>query len=603
MARREPGTAEPYISQPINLNEFRGFLVLMSDGLYEAYETWTGRPFHVNEDIAHLVAEEMKKSSDLSIVAQNVVEKVKHLFRSACKEGKRSGRLDDITLIVRNFGYPMAVPHTRSYPDGMSSLSSAHSGGSGHHPPSLLPSMSYPSQIQNQAISSVGYPGPGGYPALYSTPGQQYYVDPRAYGGGMGQPFQSLAVGSSGASNVPNTGVLYSTPLHAAAGRVASQGHYTAQQTNFDAVSSSSPRQGFINHGYNVGGGGGGYPPNYTQSNQMVGGAGGFGQQRQRTHPPAGYTASDPSQQVPPHPEYNKRSNSIPVNMPSPEHRGQQHHVSGLRHEYENVSNRPLNTIVESPSSNLTASPTNASVSVSPGGAVYENVAVRTQHTLQQPAGEGQGLQTNRYSDSCLNEKMRDASLEDTNLGPSVPTIELPVRPRSAEPTRPANDDLSSLSALPSNQPSTLNQREEDMLLYGWSADEPGSQLNSMSTLKSQPGTLSSSEVPSIRSESSLLAASTGDSEARTPINVEDRQLGSAAAGAVSRESGGAASEEDEEEDGDGDEGVFTADMSDFSEASGTEGDEDQINPESGEIRPYIKNWGNFPFDKPWDEV
>lgn len=74
----------------------------MSDGLYEAYEAWTGRPERVNDDIAHLVAQELKNCHDLKMVAQNVVEKVKHLYRDTCKRERRSGRLDDITLVVKS---------------------------------------------------------------------------------------------------------------------------------------------------------------------------------------------------------------------------------------------------------------------------------------------------------------------------------------------------------------------------------------------------------------------------------------------------------------------------------------------------------------------
>lgn len=77
----------------------------MSDGLYEAYEAWTGRPDRVNEDIAQLVAQELKMCPDLKSVAQNVVDKVKTLYRDTCKRDRRSGRLDDITLVVKLLGH------------------------------------------------------------------------------------------------------------------------------------------------------------------------------------------------------------------------------------------------------------------------------------------------------------------------------------------------------------------------------------------------------------------------------------------------------------------------------------------------------------------
>ena len=76
----------------------------MSDGLYEAYEAWTGRPDMVNKDIAHLVVQELRGCGDLKVVAQKVVDKVKVLYRDTCKRDRRSGRLDDITLVIKNLG-------------------------------------------------------------------------------------------------------------------------------------------------------------------------------------------------------------------------------------------------------------------------------------------------------------------------------------------------------------------------------------------------------------------------------------------------------------------------------------------------------------------
>ena len=204
-AHREPGTAEPYVSRPIHLSSFQGFLILMSDGLYEAYEAWTHRPTMVNDDIAHLVAQEMKKTSDLSVVAQNVVESVKNLFRTTCKKDKRSGRIDDITLIVRNFGYPTPIPHAQSYPGNMVTVHSSvpsQSVVSGqpsmHNPPPLHPSISFPSHMHhahqpiapNPPAQQSPYAMPGAY--QYSSPGG----DPRGYS--MTQPHMSLSSGGGG---------------------------------------------------------------------------------------------------------------------------------------------------------------------------------------------------------------------------------------------------------------------------------------------------------------------------------------------------------------------------------------------------------------------
>ena len=106
-ATKEPGTAEPFIGKPLDTRSITGFLVLMTDGLYDAYQSWTGRPTMVNQDLAHLIAQEMDHCQDVAHVAQNVVEKVKQVYKVSCWEKRSPGRIDDITLIIRNFGYPL----------------------------------------------------------------------------------------------------------------------------------------------------------------------------------------------------------------------------------------------------------------------------------------------------------------------------------------------------------------------------------------------------------------------------------------------------------------------------------------------------------------
>ena len=89
--------------------------MLMSDGLYDAYQLYTQRPDFVNRDLGYLIAQEMKQSTDIAAVAHNVVKKVKQLYRITCKKNVCKGRLDDITLVIRNLSYPMAsFPRTDS---------------------------------------------------------------------------------------------------------------------------------------------------------------------------------------------------------------------------------------------------------------------------------------------------------------------------------------------------------------------------------------------------------------------------------------------------------------------------------------------------------
>ena len=342
---------------------------------------------------------------------------------------------------------------------------------------------------------------------------------------------------------------------------------------------------------------------------ETAAGGGEIGRDHQRQHPPhppLGFTVSEPRQHQPlPHPEYNKRLGSLQYSQgsllsnTSPEHGRQQQ----VRHDYENTRNRIPNTISETDPQS--SSPTKSSGGM-PSGAKYENVVLRTQNL--QP-GSAQGLQANRYSDSCLDEKVHDMSLEESpgRTGYSNPS-EQPPRPHSADPSRSANDDsFTSISALPSLQPPLVDQESEDYLLYGWKLkpEDGSSQLSSMSTpTPSQPGTLSSSEMQSIQeggggTSQPYSSTQSSESEARTPMNGEDRVLGSKPPQAQATDVDDKGDIEDQEED----EGLFTADLSDFSEASEAEGDTDEIDAESGEIRSYIKSWGNFPLDLSWEEL
>ena len=567
----------------------------MSDGLYEAFEAWSGRPMRVNDDIAHLVSDEMKKTSDLSVVAQNVVEKVKYLFRGTCQKGKRSGRLDDITLIVRNFGHPMAIPHSESYPRDMAS--STHLGGVGSHPyqggqqdpPQLQTSISYPSHMHHQ-------PGAGAHLAGgYMTP----YGD-SSYFQGAAKPVSHRSMTQP---HVPLSSTAQFPQNYSGFQMEAQTRH---PHPNYPSLPSQPG--GYHNRDYyqgGGGGGGGGYPSNY--------------QHHQQSHKPVGYTVSGPKQHIPQHPAHSQRTGShdFTAKMSSPEH-GRQ--LAGGRQGYENVPNRLLNMISETTDSRLSASPSSSGASggVQPPqhapASVYENVTLRTQQQQHlQPNAEGQNLQPNRYSDSCLVDKMHGASIEDSSmkLTSNTPSnVDLPARPHSAEPQRIVNDSF--ISALPGSQDLECDLEDEYYYLYGWKKS-PEDANSSLSTLKSQPGTLSSSELPSISeggvvSQPSLMSAPSSDIEAKTPVllnNGDSRQLGSSSGHhQVTNEQAKKTDPEEEEEDGleDDEEGVYTADMSDFSETSEAE-DGNEIDAESGEIRSYIKSWGDFPPNLSWEEL
>ena len=463
----------------------------------------------------------------------------------------------------------------------------------------LQSTVSYPSHMHNQPNVSphpgihpspqrpYGVPGGGGSPSYYAG----YHPD---YHHG-GQPHMSLQQGSA----VSSGNIASNDPTFYSMGAGAARTNYSGSQ-GVDPQNRHPHAVGGHHHYEHGGvynqGAGGGYPSSYQhqpnqQYQQPVGGQLASGQQP-RPHPPAQYTVSDPHKNIPPHPAHSKRSGSLPQALPtSPEH-------GSPRHKYENVPPTVgLNTIAESePRTTTTAmtSPTKQS------GAIYENVPLRQQQaTLQQPGFGGE--QTNRYSDSLLAEKTREMSLDQQTPGESgsgASGVVPQPRPRSAEPPR-QNENFMSISALPSDQGGSMNPVDENLLMYGWTP-ETGGDSSSMSTLTQ--GTLSSSELPSVPSMGGAShTPSLPEAEVKTPVNGEIRQLGikDPAPPLPTKSQSAESAKEDEQGE---DEEWFTADMSDFSEASEAEGD-DEIDAESGEIRSYIKNWGMFPLHLSWEEV
>ena len=126
----------PHIHESIDISGSQGFILFMSDGLYKAYEEWSKRPDRINEDLAHLVAREFKNcqhGEDERLVAQNVVEKVKHLYKETHKRAMTPGRLDDITLIVKRLGLAhsqsmVISPASSTHPYGGDVLQTAPPG-------------------------------------------------------------------------------------------------------------------------------------------------------------------------------------------------------------------------------------------------------------------------------------------------------------------------------------------------------------------------------------------------------------------------------------------------------------------------------------------
>ncbi|CAH6791197.1 Tab1 [Phodopus roborovskii] len=109
-AKSKPIIAEPEIHGAQPLDGVTGFLVLMSEGLYKALEAAHG-PGQANQEIAAMIDTEFAKQTSLDAVAQAVVDRVKRIhsdtFASGGERAKFCPLHEDMTLLVRNFGYPL----------------------------------------------------------------------------------------------------------------------------------------------------------------------------------------------------------------------------------------------------------------------------------------------------------------------------------------------------------------------------------------------------------------------------------------------------------------------------------------------------------------
>ncbi|XP_033631253.1 TGF-beta-activated kinase 1 and MAP3K7-binding protein 1-like isoform X2 [Asterias rubens] len=160
-AKTEPVIAEPEIIGGLQLNGICGFLAMFTNGLQKSLvdATGTNQP---NVDIAHMIAAEFSVQSTLSGVAQGVVDKVIRIHHDTylgnSSRAKACQKREDITLLVRDFGYPLGTsvnsptmqynPVTVPYQPGKVS-----SG----HPPMLIipPRPGFPGQASPQPINLI----------------------------------------------------------------------------------------------------------------------------------------------------------------------------------------------------------------------------------------------------------------------------------------------------------------------------------------------------------------------------------------------------------------------------------------------------------------
>ena len=204
-ATKAPGIAVPYVAGPIVINQARGFIIVMSDGLYDAWSAFMDQnTSNANIAIARMVAEQIGrgKQNNMEVVAQTVIDSVVSSVQYTYANSQKSEcrRLDDITLMIHNLGYdtsdyplsgivnfPLATAPVPSVPPPMNTYVSqpgaVHQGqpfdnvrqGSSHYnqPIQHMPQSYDPRYIASQAPAR-GSQAPMNFYTPTPTPHYQY---------------------------------------------------------------------------------------------------------------------------------------------------------------------------------------------------------------------------------------------------------------------------------------------------------------------------------------------------------------------------------------------------------------------------------------------
>ena len=167
-ASSEPIIAEPDIIGGLDIKNITGFLLMYSNGLSRSLIEATGTT-QSHLDLAYMAMAEFEVQATLSGVAQGVVDKVTRKHHDAYLNVGSVLKRDDITLIVRNFNFPIgsrvASPTTTAPFNPVSMPYSSHTpqgsqpprlqiGSSGKMPDSQIPIMT-PLYIQVDGTSPV----------------------------------------------------------------------------------------------------------------------------------------------------------------------------------------------------------------------------------------------------------------------------------------------------------------------------------------------------------------------------------------------------------------------------------------------------------------
>ena len=566
----------------------------MTDGLYEAYEAWTRRPRLVNDDIGHLVAKEMRECSEFELVGQNVVEKVKHVFQRSCQNENRLGRLDDITLIVRNFGYPPHLTHSQSYPSGIGSKPP-------HSVQPIPPSAPVQSNTGVSAATNIYFPPAGSgtrLPFYSNIPSVTSHVNrvvppqpndfrrvPSGNTVGGDDPRQSPFLNNAQSGSGFQTQVTHGG------------GQFIPEPESIGSPPQSYAQQqqpsGYSNDPL--------YPQNqkYVNTNDWTG--------VYPSHGPASnaqmsqFTSQPPLPSVTvPHPTaLRDRQQSYPVVSQQNETTPYNYHGhSGNWTGPLTVDSNYENTV---PSDTL-GFQSQRTDSVSPRSSLYENVTLK-------PSPDPK-----RYSDSLLEEKTRFMNLGGSPVQEGAVVAERrksdldsappPSRTNYQEPSNSSKDRQFSQTGLApvadqqttpklsrrDSSIETQNTDEENLELYGWTGKE--SQPSSL--VDTQPRTLTAGDVgPQEVQLYDTLKEDHGPSlDKLTPSSSPKN----ATSPNVQRKVKPEVDEANEDE-----EGIMTIEMSgDIGDSEVSENEEEDTD---GSVKSYVKFASNFPHDLSWDDI
>lgn len=169
----EPILSEPEVVGPIVLDDSCRFLLLLSGGLCKALSELFSHDLNiVNKELVQICIAQFNKQSTLVGVTQSVVNHISQLHHDLYMKTKSSGGTcfnsrDDMTLLIRNFSFPM--PNSIEQRDNKYSTSSSTlSGGIG--------------QIEtNTSYSSTNSSGRVNYSSVFTERKTKPYVSFEEY--------------------------------------------------------------------------------------------------------------------------------------------------------------------------------------------------------------------------------------------------------------------------------------------------------------------------------------------------------------------------------------------------------------------------------------